>query len=66
MKNLFNKKNKPDNLNTKRKHVVTDTDEMVSSKYMFELNRDMAFNNYLLVLLLITDGLFLAIAAVSI
>lgn len=66
MKNLFNKKNNTTNLITKGKHVITDTDEMVSSKYMFELNRDMAFNNYLLLLLLITDGLFLAIAAVSI
>jgi hypothetical protein len=66
MKTLFKKKNKPNNLINKGKNVITDTDEMVSSRYMFELNRDMAFNNYLLVILLITDGLFLAIAAVSI
>ena len=66
MKHLFKKKTKPNNLINKGKHVITDTDEMVSSRYMFELNRDMAFNNYLLVILLITDGLFLAIAAVSI
>jgi len=66
MKNFFKKKNNPGNQINDRKHVITDTDEMVSSRYMFELNRDMAFNNYLLVILLITDGLFLAIAAVSI